>query len=548
MIKADQYYIDNLNQILNEMNEDKNPRPSYKDGTPAHSYYITQVFEKYDLTKGEFPITTLRNTAIKGGIGEMLAIYQNQTNTQTGFEKYGVGWWLDWMNEDGNIGRAYSHNIESHRPNEMNKSIVKISPKKVKSIFLKKKKIKIKKIKKEYISKIGKYILLKEDKKNRKYQLQSLETGEIQTVCYTSYKKLKSGNDSFLSKNSPFLFDRNYYNVGYMGNVDGVNNFSDNDIFVLKRKWTAMLKRCYSKDTHYNTYKNVFVHQDWHDFSKFLTDIRFVPQYHLAKEQNFEGWELDKDYFDSNCYSKDTCVFLHTNENKLYNKSSLIKVTHPNGKEEKIINLKKFCNDYDLSSGNAHSVMVGSRNHCNGFKFSSIEDRKHVYRYEVSRNQINNLLKNLKENPFGRRNIISFWNWSNIDKKELVECAYETVWTVRENKGIKYIDMTLIQRSQDAIMATYINKIQYVALQMMVACHLGYEVGTFAHFIQNYHIYDRHLEACQELLERKPLKFQPKIKLKCKDKTNFYNIKLEDFEIITSSDIKKLNSELEIAV
>ena len=69
MIKADKYYIENLNQILVEMNTDIDPRPKYKDGTPAHCFFITQVFEKYNLANGEFPITTLRNTAIKTGIG-----------------------------------------------------------------------------------------------------------------------------------------------------------------------------------------------------------------------------------------------------------------------------------------------------------------------------------------------------------------------------------------------------------------------------------------------------------------------------------------------
>ena len=55
-----------------------------------------------------------------------------------------------------------------------------------------------------------------------------------------------------------------------------------------------------------------------------------------------------------------------------------------------------------------------------------------------------------------------------------------------------YLDMTLTQRSSDYIMAGYINKMQYVAFQMMVAGHLGYKVGHFSHIVQNLHIYDRH--------------------------------------------------------
>ena len=55
-------------------------RPKYKDGTTANSKYITGAFAEYDLSKGEFPITTLRPIAIKSAIKEVFWIYQDQTN------------------------------------------------------------------------------------------------------------------------------------------------------------------------------------------------------------------------------------------------------------------------------------------------------------------------------------------------------------------------------------------------------------------------------------------------------------------------------------
>ena len=81
MIKADKYYKENLCKILNHGFKDENPRPRYKDAVPAHSLFITGVFEEYDISKGEFPINTLRNTAIKTGIKEILWIYQKQTSS-----------------------------------------------------------------------------------------------------------------------------------------------------------------------------------------------------------------------------------------------------------------------------------------------------------------------------------------------------------------------------------------------------------------------------------------------------------------------------------
>lgn len=84
-----------------------------------------------------------------------------------------------------------------------------------------------------------------------------------------------------------------------------------------------MFRRCYSDTYHAKeSYKNIFVHQDWHSFETFLREIRGIPQFHLAKENDFDGWELDKDYFGSNAYSVDTCVFLPRAENKLYARSN----------------------------------------------------------------------------------------------------------------------------------------------------------------------------------------------------------------------------------
>jgi thymidylate synthase len=86
-----------INKILNEGSWDRNPRPKYEDGTPAHSKYITQIFEEYDISKGELPITTLRPIHIMKAIKEILWIYQDQTNSLITLEKeHGINWWRPW--------------------------------------------------------------------------------------------------------------------------------------------------------------------------------------------------------------------------------------------------------------------------------------------------------------------------------------------------------------------------------------------------------------------------------------------------------------------
>ena len=437
MNKADKIFIENCKNILKHgvSTENEKVRPVYKDGTPAHTIFVTQVSETYDISKDEFPIISLRPIPWKNGIKEMLAIYQTQLNTKEGFEKHGIRWWEPWYDKYGTIGRAYPHNLESHRNFEVIKEVIKVKRRIVDEEFGEIKEINVNEIKnfdKENLVRDF-YNTLDYDKKTRKYLLQSIVTGEKQWVSRNFVK------GTGIKKNGwPFRYDRILYNVGYLGNYENIKNFSDEEIKILRHRWVCMLKRCYSKESS----KKVFVHSDWHSFENFLKDIRYLPQYHLAKEDNFNGWELDKDYFGSNCYSKDTVVFLKSDENKIYGKSVPITLIHPNGREEFFLSIKDASVKHKLNYSNLQHTLYGKRNHTKNFKAIPFEENDILFRYELSRNQMNELLYNLKNNPYSRRHIISFWNWANIDKKNLVECAYETLWTVRG----EYLDMTLVQR------------------------------------------------------------------------------------------------------
>lgn len=109
--KADYYLNNNIHSILKNGYKDENPRPKYKDGTPAHTYSVNHVIRTYDISKGEFPITTLRPIAWKTGIKEIFAIYQKQTNVISEMEEIGVNWWGDWDIGDGTIGQRYGATV-----------------------------------------------------------------------------------------------------------------------------------------------------------------------------------------------------------------------------------------------------------------------------------------------------------------------------------------------------------------------------------------------------------------------------------------------------
>lgn len=203
--------------------------------------------------------------------------------------------------------------------------------------------------------------------------------------------------------------------------------------------------------------------------------------------------------------------------------------------------------------------------------FSDIEEINSLgqtYGHTVKRySLVNKLLKGLEENPFGRRHKMNLWQEQQVinDPQALEPCAGMTLWSVRssaealsERNGVsvkekRYIDLTLIQRSQDFVVTSSINSAQYVMLGIIVCNHLTFktgikhEIGKFLHVVQNVHYYDRHEWAVEEILNRKSTGTQPKIELICEPK-DFYEHKWEDFKISGLEGIEKLSKQLEIAI
>ncbi len=165
------------------------------------------------------------------------------------------------------------------------------------------------------------------------------------------------------------------------------------------------------------------------------------------------------------------------------------------------------------------------------------------YGYSIKKfDQVNALIKNLKESPYSRRHIISMWDIESFQESDgLIPCAFQTMWTVRDG----FLDMTLIQRSSDSGTALHINQIQYVALMMMIAQECSLKVGRFSHLIQNYHIYNRHLEILETFLDKPSLESSPTLRLK--EGKGFYDITIEDF-FVDDYDIEPSKFKFELAI
>lgn len=168
-------------------------------------------------------------------------------------------------------------------------------------------------------------------------------------------------------------------------------------------------------------------------------------------------------------------------------------------------------------------------------------------------NLINKLLNGLTADPFGRRHIMCMWQEDDFSDetggttKGLNPCCYETIWNVRRGiDGKLYLDMLMNQRSSDFIVSASINEMQYVALQLMVAKHCGYEPGVFTHVSENVQIYDRHLSQAKEIVfNRNTIDCDPRFVLDT-EKTNFFDFTIDDFKLIgyPREEIAKKNPQM----
>ena len=86
---------------------DMDVRPRWEDGTPAHTIKRFCVVNRYDLSK-EFPITTIRRTAFKSAIDELLWIWQKKDNNIHNLNSHV---WDSWADETGSIGKAYGYQL-----------------------------------------------------------------------------------------------------------------------------------------------------------------------------------------------------------------------------------------------------------------------------------------------------------------------------------------------------------------------------------------------------------------------------------------------------
>ena len=109
MSKADVLFVNMCEKILKEgfSSEGQTVRARWEDGAPAHTIKTFGVVNRYDLSE-EFPALTLRPTAIKSAVDEILWIWQKKSNNIKDLKSH---IWDEWADSEGSIGKAYGYQM-----------------------------------------------------------------------------------------------------------------------------------------------------------------------------------------------------------------------------------------------------------------------------------------------------------------------------------------------------------------------------------------------------------------------------------------------------
>ena len=109
MSKADKIFIGNMTDIMENgfWDTNLNVRPHWEDGAPAHTVKKFGIVNRYNLQE-EFPILTIRRTAFRSCVDELLWIWQKKSNNVHDLHSH---IWDSWADENGSIGKAYGYQL-----------------------------------------------------------------------------------------------------------------------------------------------------------------------------------------------------------------------------------------------------------------------------------------------------------------------------------------------------------------------------------------------------------------------------------------------------
>ncbi|MGN0247812.1 MAG: thymidylate synthase [Lachnospiraceae bacterium] len=267
MSYADKIFKEMCRDILENgtSTEGEKVRPHWEDGTKAYTIKKFGVVNRYDLRK-EFPAITIRKTALKSAMDEILWIYQKKSNNIHDLKPH---IWDSWADESGSIGTAYGYVVGEK--------------------FL---------YKGEEIDQMD-YVLkqLRENPYSRRiltnlYQFHDLATGHLDPCCYSAtYNVTKEGDDlvlnMVLNQRSQDVLAANNWNVAQYGillmMVAQVNHMIPGELIHviadahIYDRHVDIIKELLDRPEH--PAPKVWLNPEVTDFYSFTTDDLYVEDY-----------------------------------------------------------------------------------------------------------------------------------------------------------------------------------------------------------------------------------------------------------------------------
>jgi len=168
------------------------------------------------------------------------------------------------------------------------------------------------------------------------------------------------------------------------------------------------------------------------------------------------------------------------------------------------IDVRNSENNNDIH--NSFGIMKDSRN-------NNVENR----RYNTGIDQIANVIDSIRNDPWGRRHIVSAWNPEQLDQMSLPPCHAFFQFIVRpfdqhlypcgdahQVQAPYWLDCVLYQRSADLPLGVPFNIASYSLLTHMIAHVCGLRAGQLVHNMGDVHIYQNQFPGCETQITRTP--------------------------------------------